>query len=75
MQKFNNFRLRQWAIACGREDLLKKENVYSTNRICSDHFEDQYYANDLKNRLLPLAQPTLYLNKNDHNNVSKEMVD
>ncbi|XP_071555688.1 uncharacterized protein [Temnothorax nylanderi] len=61
-------RLRQWAIACRREDLLKgkPERVYS-RRVCSDHFEDRMYTNYLKNRLLSLAQPTLNLGENLEN--------
>ncbi|XP_077275224.1 glycosyltransferase 25 family member isoform X2 [Temnothorax americanus] len=70
-------RLKQWAVACRREDLLEKtpEQVYSSYRICSDHFEDRMYSNNLKNCLLPLAKPTLNLGENlenDQNNVDFE---
>lgn len=39
--------------------LKTAEYLNAVNRVCSDHFEDRMYTNDLKNRLLPSAYPTL----------------
>ncbi|XP_026829979.1 uncharacterized protein LOC105276581 isoform X2 [Ooceraea biroi] len=65
----DNARAKQWVTACNREDLVLKtaEYLYAINRICSDHFEDRMYANDLKSRLLPSARPTLNLHNHEEN--------
>lgn len=47
--------------------LKTAEYLYAVKRVCNDHFEEKMYANDLKNRLLPSAQPTLNLNKDEEN--------
>ena len=65
-----------WLIACGREDLRKKIDNLGSYRICAAHFEDKMYLNDLKNRLMPNAVPTIFFSMesssqtthlNDHN--------
>lgn len=46
-----------------REDLLNKdaEKLKVYYKVCSEHFEDRMWANDLRTRLLPKALPTLNL--------------
>ena len=53
---------KEWVVSCRREDLLKKDSSYLYNncRICGEHFEDIMFANNLKNRLVPDAKPTLF---------------
>ncbi|KAF5277590.1 hypothetical protein FQR65_LT15935 [Abscondita terminalis] len=55
-------RARHWFTACNRNDLVSKPNVnpYDSYRLCALHFEDKMYSNDLKNRLLPSAIPTIF---------------
>lgn len=50
--------------------LKTAEYLNAVIRICSDHFEERMYTNKLKNRLLPLAHPTLNLNENQENNLN-----
>ncbi|XP_018573451.1 uncharacterized protein LOC108912636 isoform X2 [Anoplophora glabripennis] len=53
---------RQWAINCGRMDLLKKTTKYCHEncKLCGWHFEDVMFLNDLKNRLQRHAVPTRF---------------
>lgn len=54
-------RARQWVVACHREDLSEKiEQLYSSCRLCRDHFEEKMFANALRNRLYPHAVPTIF---------------
>ncbi|KAF5302851.1 hypothetical protein FQA39_LY02031 [Lamprigera yunnana] len=56
-----NYWAHIWARACGREDLLPNVSYKFGNfKLCAAHFEDRMYLNDLKNRLLPTAVPTLF---------------
>lgn len=52
----------QWIENCGRTDLLAKDiSVISKSTfVCSQHFEDHMFLNDLKNRLQPHAIPTIF---------------
>ncbi|XP_044753878.1 uncharacterized protein LOC123313188 [Coccinella septempunctata] len=56
----NEQRVIQWKIACGDENIMKKEPsvLYSTNRICSNHFEAMYMNGHNLNKA---AIPTLNL--------------
>lgn len=54
------FRAEIWLSACGREDLKEKVKKLGSYRLCAAHFEDKMYLNDLKNRLLPKAVPTIF---------------
>lgn len=49
-----------WLIASGREDLREKVGNLSNYRLCSIHFENRMYLNDLRTRLLPTAMPTIF---------------
>ncbi|XP_044739699.1 uncharacterized protein LOC123301036 [Chrysoperla carnea] len=62
-------RSKAWIHATGRRDLLKKgtEYAYKNCRVCAKHFEDEMFANDLKNRLLPTAVPKILVS-NDATN-------
>uniref|UniRef100_A0A6P7FZS0 Uncharacterized protein LOC114335953 isoform X2 n=1 Tax=Diabrotica virgifera virgifera TaxID=50390 RepID=A0A6P7FZS0_DIAVI len=55
-------RAENWAILCGRQDLLeekKPENLFKSHRVCAAHFEPICFVNDLRNRLQPCAAPTI----------------
>ncbi|KAL3271239.1 hypothetical protein HHI36_021733 [Cryptolaemus montrouzieri] len=73
-------RLSHWLKLCHRVDLNSKPEIalYQNYRICSKHFEKRMYSNpeDLLNRLLPSAIPTLHLPKglgeNDSISTSRE---
>ncbi|GAB1861635.1 THAP-type domain-containing protein [Camponotus japonicus] len=51
-----------WAQAAMRNDLVSKaEKLYgSSYRLCAAHFEKNHFLNDLKNRLMPNAIPTIF---------------
>ncbi|KAF5286723.1 hypothetical protein FQR65_LT12456 [Abscondita terminalis] len=49
-----------WLRYCGREDLTEHVSKAGSYKLCSAHFEDRMYLNDLKNRLMPTAVPTLF---------------
>ncbi|KAG8225334.1 hypothetical protein J437_LFUL005348 [Ladona fulva] len=55
-------RSRKWVIATRRQDLLGKSSAYLYNncRICSNHFEDVMFLNNMKNRLHSHAVPKLF---------------
>ncbi|KAK4886960.1 hypothetical protein RN001_003231 [Aquatica leii] len=53
-------RAHTWLRACGREDLLENVSKPGSYKLCAAHFQDRMYLNDLKNRLLPTALPTLF---------------
>lgn len=59
---FVYFRAKIWAVACHREDLIKKrENLHhSSYRICGMHFENNLFSNRLHNRLKKNAIPTIF---------------
>lgn len=44
-----------------RNDLISNaEKLHVTYRLCGVHFEEKYFLNDLKNRLMPNAVPTVF---------------
>ena len=49
-------------VLCRRNDLLNKapEYLYKNCRLCTDHFQDCMFSNNLKNRLNHEAKPTLF---------------
>ncbi|CAH1999612.1 unnamed protein product [Acanthoscelides obtectus] len=50
-----------WLLACGRKDLMGKENLYkSSYKMCGFHFESHMFANDTRNRLRKNAFPTIF---------------
>jgi len=55
------FRAKRWAINLRREDLVNREPEYMNKNctVCSEHFEDIMFLNDLRNRLQPTAVPTI----------------
>lgn len=55
-------RAQQWMTSCRREDLAQKTpfQLYNNYRVCADHFEERMFTNELKERLLPSAVPTLF---------------
>ena len=61
-KSLNKNRSKEWVVSCRRKDLLKKDSSYLYNncKICGEHFEDIMFANNLKNRLVPDAKPTLF---------------
>ncbi|XP_018368797.1 PREDICTED: 52 kDa repressor of the inhibitor of the protein kinase-like isoform X2 [Trachymyrmex cornetzi] len=46
-----------WLKSCNRMIDRTTEELYKNYRICSDHFNENMYLNDLKTRLLPAAIP------------------
>ncbi|TGZ52928.1 52 kDa repressor of the inhibitor of the protein kinase, partial [Temnothorax longispinosus] len=46
-------RSRLWLKACNRTINRTTEELYKNYRICSVHFNENMYLNDLKTRLLP----------------------
>ncbi|KAL0103736.1 hypothetical protein PUN28_017776 [Cardiocondyla obscurior] len=53
-----------WAKAVDRYDLIvNAEKLYNSHRLCIDHFEEKYFLNDLRNRLMPNAVPSISLTK------------
>lgn len=52
-------RSKLWIKACGREDLINKtcEELHKNYRVCSLHFLQKMFLNDLRNRLQPNAVP------------------
>ncbi|XP_024879148.1 52 kDa repressor of the inhibitor of the protein kinase-like [Temnothorax curvispinosus] len=48
---------RLWLKACNRTINRTTEELYKNYRICSVHFNENMYLNDLKTRLLPRAIP------------------
>lgn len=57
-------RSKQWAINCRREDLRRKtpQQLYASNVLCGDHFEDSQYKNPTtrSGRLIANAVPTIF---------------
>ncbi|CAB4032325.1 THAP domain-containing [Paramuricea clavata] len=55
-------RSKEWVNLCRRLDLMDKTKKYWYNncKLCSDHFEDCMFYNDLRNRLKSDAKPTLF---------------
>ncbi|KAJ8913920.1 hypothetical protein NQ315_005718, partial [Exocentrus adspersus] len=53
-------RARIWALACGREDLKEKDNLYTSYRLCAAHFENDMFLNYLRNRLKPNVIPSIF---------------
>ncbi|XP_044738949.1 zinc finger protein 271-like [Chrysoperla carnea] len=55
-------RAREWLLKCNRTDLMNKSGLQLHNnyRLCGTHFENKMFLNDLKNRLQPLAVPTIF---------------
>ncbi|EZA51852.1 hypothetical protein X777_09618, partial [Ooceraea biroi] len=50
-----------WAKAARRDDLIPNaEKLYNSHRLCASHFEEKHFLNDLKNRLMPNAVPTVF---------------
>jgi len=54
-------RAKRWAINIRRDDLIDKTPEYLKKNcfVCSKHFEQPMFLNDLRNRLQPTAVPTL----------------
>ncbi len=52
---------KRWAINIRRDDLIDKTPEYLKKNcfVCSKHFEQPMFLNDLRNRLQPTAVPTL----------------
>lgn len=55
------FSAKRWAINLRREDLINREPEYLHKNctVCTEHFEDIMFVNDLRNRLKPTAIPTI----------------
>lgn len=49
-------------MSSNREDLLEKVTgtTYRSYRLCSDHFEDKMFTNQLRNKLNSNAVPTIF---------------
>ena len=58
----NRYRSKEWVNLCRREDLRDKtpKYLYNNCKLCSTHFEDCMFYNDLRNRLKSDAKPTLF---------------
>jgi len=61
--------------ACGREELLNKQNEYLHNnyRIYQIHFENNQFLNDLKNRLHTHACPKEHKDNESESHTSNEI--
>ncbi|XP_063220666.1 uncharacterized protein LOC134530052 isoform X2 [Bacillus rossius redtenbacheri] len=59
---------KEWVAAIGRSDFTDKsaEFLYSAHRICSEHFEDKWFVNELKNRRHSQAVPSIFLTHGSH---------
>lgn len=60
-------RSRLWVKACNRIIDRTPEELYKNYRVCSAHFNENMYLNDLKTRLLPQAIPILQTTSNSTN--------
>ena len=56
------YRSKEWVNLCRRADLMDKTSKYLYNncKLCSNHFEECMFYNDLRNRLKSDAKPTLF---------------
>ena len=56
------YRSKEWVNLCRRADLIDKtpKYLYNNCKLCSDHFEDCMFYNDLRNRLKSDAKPTRF---------------
>lgn len=58
---------RLWVKVCNRIIDRTPEELYKNYRVCSAHFNENMYLNDLKTRLLPQAIPILQTTSNSKN--------
>ncbi len=53
---------KRWIINCRRIDFLKRDadDLNKNARLCSDHFEEEMFADNTKKSLTTVAIPTLF---------------